>query len=117
MAQLYGMTGFARVSGEAEWGTWAWEAKSVNGRGLDVRVSYPQGLDTFERAAKTEAAKRMKRGSLQTARNGSLVVTLYHWLVGDTCFHARDTQTGTSPSEQFGFASLLPEPAFESIRW
>ncbi|MEL6667149.1 MAG: YicC/YloC family endoribonuclease, partial [Pseudomonadota bacterium] len=34
---LSGMTGFARESGEAEWGTWSWEARSVNGRGLDVQ--------------------------------------------------------------------------------
>lgn len=65
MNVLSGMTGFARVSGEAEWGNWAWETKSVNGRGLDVRVGYPQGFDAIERYAKAEAAKRFKRGSLQ----------------------------------------------------
>ena len=61
------MTGFARVSGEADWGNWAWEARSVNGRGLDVRVSYPPGFDIFERSAKSAAAERFKRGSLQVS--------------------------------------------------
>ncbi len=64
-APLSGMTGFARVSGEASWGAWAWEAKSVNGRGLDVRVNTPAGFDALERSVKAEAGKHFKRGSLQ----------------------------------------------------
>jgi uncharacterized protein (TIGR00255 family) len=64
---LSGMTGFARVTGEAEWGSWAWEAKSVNGRGLDVRVNYPPGFDALDRALKTVAPKYFSRGSLQVS--------------------------------------------------
>jgi len=64
---LSGMTGFARVTGEAEWGSWAWEAKSVNGRGLDVRVNYPPGFDALDRAIKTVAPKYFSRGSLQVS--------------------------------------------------
>ncbi|MEO1100302.1 MAG: YicC/YloC family endoribonuclease [Pseudomonadota bacterium] len=64
-APLSGMTGFARVSGEAAWGTWAWEAKSVNGRGLDVRVHTPSGFEALERLVKTTASQHFKRGSLQ----------------------------------------------------
>ena len=67
MTELSGMTGFARVTGEADWGAWAWEAKSVNGRSLDVRVNTPPGFDTLERAIKTAASKRFNRGSLQVS--------------------------------------------------
>lgn len=56
----------------------------------------------------------LKRASIQTARNGSLPVTLYHWLVGDKRFYA--SGAGVSPAKQFGYQSLLDEPAFESIR-
>ena len=66
-AVLSSMTGFARVSGEANWGNWAWEAKSVNGRGLDVRVGYPSGFEVLERAAKAAAASHFTRGSLQVS--------------------------------------------------
>lgn len=65
MGQLSGMTGFARVTGEARWGSWAWEAKSVNGRSLDVRVNLPPGAETLEREVKAMAAARFNRGSLQ----------------------------------------------------
>lgn len=66
-APLSSMTGFARATGEADWGRWSAEAKSVNGRGLDVRVSLPAGLEILERAIKAEAGARFKRGSLQVA--------------------------------------------------
>ena len=63
--QVSSMTGFARVSGEAEWGGWAWEAKSVNGRSLDVRVNVPGGFESLERTIKQAAAKQFSRGNLQ----------------------------------------------------
>lgn len=67
MGLLSGMTGFARVTGEESWGAWAWEAKSVNGRSLDVRVSYPPGFDALEREVKAMATGRFNRGSLQVS--------------------------------------------------
>lgn len=67
MSVLSGMTGFARVAGEAEWGAWAWEAKSVNGRGLDVRVNTPPGFDGLDRVVKALASKAFNRGSLQVS--------------------------------------------------
>ena len=84
MNNLSGMTGFARVTGEAEWGAWAWEAKSVNGRGLDVRVNTPPGFDALERVVKAAASKRFNRGSLQV----SLRIELSDQAGGATIDHA-----------------------------
>ena len=67
MAGLTSMTGFGAARGEADWGAWSVEAKSVNGRSLDMRVSVPPGFDALERFAKSEAAKRFSRGNLQVA--------------------------------------------------
>jgi len=67
MAALSGMTGFGRAAGEADWGRWSIEARSVNGRGLDVRVNLPGGFDVLERAIREGAAARFRRGSLQVA--------------------------------------------------
>ena len=45
MASLSGMTGFARMEGvSGEW-RWAWEARSVNGKGLEARFRLPTGFD------------------------------------------------------------------------
>ena len=58
------MTGFARVDGADEGMTWAWEARSVNGRGLDVRLRLPPGLDSLEPQAREAALKRFARGNV-----------------------------------------------------
>jgi len=61
------MTGFARTEGRAETPvpfSWVWEAKSVNSKGLDVRLRVPHGLEAMEIAARTAAAKVFKRGAL-----------------------------------------------------
>lgn len=60
------MTGFAREAGQLSDGTsYAWELKSVNGRGLEVRARLPGGLDALEPALREAAAKRLKRGNVQ----------------------------------------------------
>jgi len=96
MGILSGMTGFARVSGEEGWGAWAWEAKSVNGRSLDVRVNYPPGFDPLEREVKAMAAERFNRGSLQVSlridmANGAGGVVIDHVLLATLADAARKT--------------------------
>jgi uncharacterized protein (TIGR00255 family) len=64
---LSSMTGFARREGAfAPW-SWFWEAKSVNGRSLEVRLRLPPGLDGLETALRALAQKHLKRGNLQIA--------------------------------------------------
>ncbi|MEO0465200.1 MAG: YicC/YloC family endoribonuclease [Pseudomonadota bacterium] len=67
MTVISSMTGFGSARGSADWGNWSVEARSVNGRGLDVRVSCPQGFETLDRHAKAAAAQQFKRGNLQIA--------------------------------------------------
>jgi len=64
---IVSMTGFAEAHGSRDGTRWRWEVKSVNGRGLDIRLRTPQGFDGLEAAARTLAAERFKRGSLQAA--------------------------------------------------
>jgi uncharacterized protein (TIGR00255 family) len=59
------MTGFAEAHGSREGARWRWEVKSVNGRGLDLRLRTPPGFDAIEPPARTLAAERFKRGTLQ----------------------------------------------------
>jgi uncharacterized protein (TIGR00255 family) len=73
------MTGFARADGAADGLTWAWEVRSVNGRGLDVRLRLPPGLEAIEGAVRDAAAKRFSRGNIsinlaldKQSANGSL---------------------------------------------
>jgi uncharacterized protein (TIGR00255 family) len=61
---LASMTGFARTEGSAAGLTWAWELRSVNGRGLDLRFRLPPGWDTLEPALREAAGKALKRGNV-----------------------------------------------------
>jgi len=63
---LISMTGFAEARGVQGNLRWRWEAKSVNGRGLDLRFRAPMGYEGLEVGARTLAGERFKRGSLQT---------------------------------------------------
>ena len=64
MADLASMTGFARAEGSAGGLAWAWELRSVNGRGLDLRFRLPPGWDSLEPALREAAGKGLKRGNV-----------------------------------------------------
>jgi uncharacterized protein (TIGR00255 family) len=61
---ISGMTGFGRA--EVALGDWSWavEARSVNGRNLEVRFRGPPGFESLERAAREGAQGRFQRGQL-----------------------------------------------------
>jgi uncharacterized protein (TIGR00255 family) len=61
---LASMTGFARAEGNAAGLTWAWELRSVNGRGLDLRFRLPSGWDALELSWREAAGKSLKRGNV-----------------------------------------------------
>jgi uncharacterized protein (TIGR00255 family) len=61
---LASMTGFARTEGNAAGLTWAWELRSVNGRGLDLRFRLPPGWDALEPALREAAGKALRRGNV-----------------------------------------------------
>ncbi|SLN48270.1 hypothetical protein OCH7691_02089 [Oceanibacterium hippocampi] len=58
------MTGFARVEGALAGDSWCWELKSVNGRGLEVRMRLPSGFERLERDIRASASGRFARGSI-----------------------------------------------------
>lgn len=64
---ISGMTGFARAEGEHAGQRWIWELKSVNGRGLDLKLRTPQGFDAIEPAARAATNAKFKRGTVQAS--------------------------------------------------
>jgi uncharacterized protein (TIGR00255 family) len=58
------MTGFGRADGAGDGWTWSVEARSVNGRNLEVRFRGPHGFDAVERAAKAAGQARFARGQV-----------------------------------------------------
>jgi len=58
------MTGYARAQGSDERRRWVWEARSVNGRNLEIRCRVPQGFDRLENPARGAVGTRLKRGNV-----------------------------------------------------
>ena len=70
MASLASMTGFARADGTLPDGaSFLWEMRSVNGRGLDLRLRLPNGFDGVEPALRDAAGKVFKRGNISATLN------------------------------------------------
>ncbi len=61
---LASMTGFAHSEGTDAGLIWAWELRSVNGRGLDLRMRLPPGWDALEPALRDAAGRVLKRGNV-----------------------------------------------------
>ena len=58
------MTGFASGKGAFGPNHWSWELRSVNGRGLDMRLRVPDGLTGLEAALRGELSKQVNRGNV-----------------------------------------------------
>lgn len=58
------MTGFARAEGVVDGLAWAWEVRSVNGRGLDLRLRLPPSFEVLEAGIRAETARVLRRGTV-----------------------------------------------------
>jgi uncharacterized protein (TIGR00255 family) len=90
-SQVASMTGFARAAGTDQVLSWVWELRSVNGRGLELRLKLPPGFDAVEMRLRAAAAGRFARGTIQASltlgrdENASITVdrTLLARLAGE----------------------------------
>jgi uncharacterized protein (TIGR00255 family) len=57
------MTGFAREAGYSAPFHWSWEIKTVNSKGLDLRLRLPPGFDSLDIAARAAISKVLARGA------------------------------------------------------
>lgn len=60
---LASMTGFARSSGTTSLYRWLWELRSVNAKGLDLRLRVPPGFDAVEAEMRARLGKALARGT------------------------------------------------------
>ena len=61
---LSSMTGFARADGVSGPYAWAWELKTVNAKGLELRLRTPPGWDAVEVPLRAKAAEALARGTV-----------------------------------------------------
>ncbi|SFD98966.1 YicC/YloC family endoribonuclease [Roseivivax sediminis] len=75
------MTGFASAQGADAHAAWAWEIRSVNGKGVDVRLRLPDWIEGLEPDVRAAFQGRIARGSVTvslkvTTKEGSGAATL-----------------------------------------
>jgi len=108
---LQSMTGFARAAGQDERMSWTWEARSVNGRSLDVRVRVPSGFDAVEQAVRAAAGKQFNRGnvslSLTLDRSGAPPSYRLNQSLLDQVFALQEDLAGRISAEPPSLAGLL----------
>jgi len=64
---LRSMTGFAAGTGSLDPFRWSWDIRSVNGKGLDLRLRLPDWVDGLEAAVRPVVASYAKRGNITLA--------------------------------------------------
>jgi uncharacterized protein (TIGR00255 family) len=116
------MTGFARAQGEYGGAAFAWELKSVNGKGLEIRLRLPAGLERLEQPVRQAIQKRFSRGNFQatlnsTARTAQTVPVVNEAFLKDVAELAQRLveQFGCRPASADGLLALrgvldIPEP-------
>ncbi|KAE9631829.1 YicC/YloC family endoribonuclease [Parasedimentitalea maritima] len=64
---LRSMTGFASSQGNLGAHSWSWEIRSVNAKGLDLRLRVPDWLEGLETLLRAQLAKALERGNVSLA--------------------------------------------------
>ncbi len=108
---VHSMTGFARAEGRDETVDWIWEAKSVNGRGLDLRCRLANGLEALESELRKAVTARFKRGNISinlrlTRQTGTSQVRVNRELLDDLIALAGEYR-GAEGIERPGLDGLL----------
>lgn len=61
---MISMTGFAARRGAGLGYAWVWDLRSVNGKGLDLRLRVPDWIDGLEAAIRADLQKQVARGNV-----------------------------------------------------
>lgn len=61
---MISMTGFAARRGTGAGFSWLWDLRSVNGKGLDLRLRVPDWIDGLEPAIRAQLQKAVTRGNV-----------------------------------------------------
>ncbi len=64
---LRSMTAFASAKGATGGFSWTWELRSVNGKGLDLRLRVPDWIEGLEAALRAGLSKALTRGNVNLA--------------------------------------------------
>jgi uncharacterized protein (TIGR00255 family) len=96
------MTGYASRRGEGAGWSWVWDLRSVNGKGLDLRLRLPDWVEGLEPAARAQVAARVSRGNLTLSLKMTQAAGAAMFRVDSTALHAALTALGRAESAARG---------------
>lgn len=64
---LTSMTGYAEIRGSELGANWVWEIRGVNGKGFDLRIRLPEGMDALDAQVRAHARQHIQRGTLNVS--------------------------------------------------
>ena len=111
---LKSMTGFAAAQGTYENYAWSWDIRSVNAKGLDLRLRVPDWIEGFENALKRKMSAALGRGNVTLAlRLSRAEEEGVHLQVNDRALAAALTAISAvqSAAEEAGIALEAPSAA------
>ncbi|MFC6856140.1 YicC/YloC family endoribonuclease [Marivibrio halodurans] len=100
MSTISSMTGFARMGGGDDRFHWVWEARSVNGKGHDLRLRLPNGWEALDPIAREKAKAFFARGNITVALDVKPIAGAGAMRINETFLAqlvARCEQAGESP--------------------
>jgi uncharacterized protein (TIGR00255 family) len=104
------MTGFGRADGGANGYRWTWEVRSVNGKGLDLRLRLPAGFERLDLAARERSAKVLVRGNIQST------LTVQHETAGGAITLNEEVLAGViAAMERIGERIKVQPPTLDGI--
>jgi len=101
---LQSMTGFARQAGDHDGMSIAWEIKSVNGKGVELRLRLPPGFERLEQAVRQAVQKRFSRGNFQATLTVNRAGGLHAQPIVNEAFLKDIAGLAQRLQEQFGVA-------------
>ncbi|MEZ5912078.1 MAG: YicC/YloC family endoribonuclease [Paracoccaceae bacterium] len=122
------MTGFATGRGQGAAASWRWELRGVNGKGLDLRLRLPEGIDGLEPAIRAAIGAAVGRGNLSlslrldravsadalTINAAALTAALTGLKTVQTAAHAAGVTLGApSPAEVLALRGVVESGATE----
>jgi len=101
---LQSMTGFSRSAGDHDGMSIAWEIKSVNGKGVELRLRLPPGFERLEQGVRQAVQKRFSRGNFQATLTVNRAGGLHAQPIVNEAFLKDIAGLARRLQEQFGVA-------------
>lgn len=110
------MTAFASGKGALGPHSWTWELRSVNGKGLDLRLRMPDWLSGLEAALRAELSKSLSRGNVTLSLRLSKDETAPELMLNETAMSAvLDALVRTQQLASARDVTLAPSSAAELL--